>query len=233
MKPNLIFILAIAMSALQTCGCVRVEAPSQRGATLQVEGVDQVLAVVIDTSGSFDDDWEQKVYRFLLDMIDSYFRQSIGSRSVLQIAVLSESGDPVFWIASPRDFARAFPDEQAFRDRLAAEKQTAFSPIFGSVTATIKSVQATAGLRSDGKATVVVLSDLRQAWHKGDADAEAKGMVAAIKEFTEDGGNIAFYYAHPKIAISLRAGLEKRGVDNARYWIESDNVFAPTAPNFY
>ncbi|MEZ6069501.1 MAG: hypothetical protein R3C10_04325 [Pirellulales bacterium] len=78
-----------------------------------------------------------------------------------------------------------------------------------------------------------MLSDLRQAWHKGDADAEAKGMVAAIKEFTEDGGNIAFYYAHPKIAISLRAGLEKRGVDNARYWIESDNVFAPTAPNFY
>ncbi|MEZ6069500.1 MAG: hypothetical protein R3C10_04320 [Pirellulales bacterium] len=42
MKPKLIFVLAIAMTALQTCGCVRVEAPSQRGATLQAEGVDQV-----------------------------------------------------------------------------------------------------------------------------------------------------------------------------------------------
>ncbi len=215
-------------------GCIKVEQPEGRPMSIQKEELDQVLVVVIDLSGSFEGSWGGKAYPFFQETIRRYFHSSMVSENRMLIGQLSGTGDPVFWSGTPRDFQRAFPNETAFLDRLAAEGKIGSSPVFRSITAAIEHIEGIPQVGPNTKLTTIVLSDLDDnVADRSVQKRDARKMLDVVKRYTNDGGNLAlFYAAESKRPHWLRA-FKKAGIEADRYWIETDDVEKPTIPNFY
>ena len=79
-----------------------------------------VLGVVIDLSGSFSDLMAEKgqAHAFLLQVIDAYFRDRIGSQDKLIIAQISGNERALLWEGKPLQLRRDFPTPESFRNML-------------------------------------------------------------------------------------------------------------------
>ena len=228
------FVLVLATVVVLGGGCIKVEQPKGRPVSIQKEELDQVLAVVIDLSGSFEGNWGGKAYPFFQEVIRRYFHSSMGSENRMLIGQLSGNGDPVFWSGTPRDFQRAFPNETAFLDRLAAEEKIGSSPVFRSIIAAIEHVEGIPQVGPNTKLTTIVLSDLEDnVADRAVQKRDAQRLLDVVKRYTDDGGSLAlFYVAESKRPRWLRA-FKKAGIEEDRYWIETDDVEKPTIPDFY
>src|SRR5258708_19564846 len=102
-------------SFVLACGCGPIrEIPST---VLAPDEDEHVACVVIDLSGSFEHMMAEdgKAYDFVLQVIDRFFRDRIGTRDKLIIAQVSASDRLLLWHGTPQELRQQFPSPIAFR----------------------------------------------------------------------------------------------------------------------
>src|SRR5665213_2803801 len=138
---------------------------------------DYVLAVLIDLSGSFSREFAErgKAHSFLLRIVDTYFRDRIGTNDQIIIAQISAADRSLLWQGTPLELRREFPSAAKFRDFLLSKADPTGSLVHDALTQTCDYVMSQPSVASGrAKSAVFVLSDMED---NGPEPGESKERV--------------------------------------------------------
>jgi hypothetical protein len=218
--------LLLTITAL---GCEKRQAPNST--TFEERETEYVLAVAIDLSGSFAEQMadQGKAHEFLLQVLDRYFRDRIGSDDRVFLAQISGSGRALLWDGTPRELRRDFPTPKHFRDFLRTKAQSDGSRVHEALAETIEYVMADRAVASGrAKPALFVLSDMLD---NGRKTPQLKQRVLTdLAAYGRLGGIAGFYFVDERRLKAWRQILDGAGVREAI--VESSIVSRPTLPRF-
>jgi hypothetical protein len=182
------------------------------------------IAILIDMSGSFSElmTADGKAYAFAQKIIDTYFKNHMGSEDRLLIAQISES-EPLVWEGTPLDLRRDFASASSFGEFLKS-KSTDGSPIHAAMASTLEYLMSITDPST--KTAFFVLSDM------DDTDPKTPEMRTRLhgdlSKFGQRGGVVGLYY------VTTNYEAWKRELENAgikEFVVESQIVSHPDLPN--
>jgi hypothetical protein len=185
----------------------------------------RIVSIVIDMSGSFQQLMADNgaAWQFVLLVIDTYFKNSIGSDDRLIISQIS-GATPLLWEGRPLDLRRDFPTPGSFRDFLKS-KSTDGSPIHLAVARSLEYEMSVSDPTT--KAAMFVLSDMEDNGEK--TEAMKTRILAALSKFAQQGGAIGLYYVSDPYIEPWKKILQDSGFKEWR--VESQIVSHPLLPN--
>lgn len=185
------------------------------------------VTILFDLSGSFADKMvgpDAKAYDFALQVVDRFFRESIGSNNQLILAQISGAERALLWQGTPMQLRQDFPTVDAFRDFLMAKSDAAGSLVYHSLALAAKYAKSEV---HGGKSALFVLSDLADTSLNGASRAEA---VSALTEYGRAGGVIGLYWVDQMYCDDWRCDLSVLPPEHVR--VESEIVGHPSLPSF-
>lgn len=188
------------------------------------------LAVIVDMSESFaalmaD---QGKAHQVLLEVVDRYFRDTIGSQDRIIIAQISAKQPALIWDGTPLELRQQF-DPQKFAAFLHAHSEPIGSPVYETVAETLEYLMADPAVAT-GKTTPVllILSDMQDT---SPATTELKDRVLRdLRNYGKLDGTFAIYFCDQQLASRWKKGLTDAGVKHS--FVESGIVTTPSLPDF-
>ena len=228
------FCLALLLGAppLFFAGCSRHNEDDAQ-ISLGREDAECVIVIAVDLSGSFADRMTRqgKGYDFTSRVIDTYFKNSIGTSNRIIIAQLSaEDRTTLLWDGTPVQLRQAFPSASDFRHFLLSKSNPNGSRLHDGVADALDYVLSEPSVEQ-GKTkrlALFVLSDFDD--NAPNPDQSEKRLVQSLQAFSQKSGIVGFYFLdQPKVPI-WRGHLRKSGIKN---WVcESEIVAYPALPSF-
>lgn len=218
-----VFVLSVL--AVAPVGCTPYQPPPSVAPVKQREPK-YVLAVVIDVSGSFDRQLEEKAWPFLQKVIRDFYRNRAGEDDLLVIGQISATPVAPLFEGSPRSFAKQFGSASAFRDLLKSRSDPRGSRVHDSVADVARYV---ARYSTDLNQTFLcVLSDFEENF-PGPEKSEAR-LVEALSAYARPTMSVGFYWVDLAYMAKWEGNLRRAGVKNfvVRSAIEAD----PQLPSF-
>jgi len=193
---------------------------------------DYVLAIVLDTSGSFARNMQSgraRAYRFFMRATDDFFRDRMGSDDRIVIAQLSAEQKTLLWEGQPLSLKRRFPDSEAFRSFLMENSNPSGSRVYSATADTLNYVMDMAGI-VDGhtQVLVLVLSDMES--NLEDLVDSRERVRSALKRFSRFKGGIGFYWVSQTRVPEWRGYGKEAGIQN--FVVESEIVEEPELPRY-
>ena len=196
---------------------------------LKVPKRDYILALAVDTSGSFIGEMfarDARGYRFMQHAVDRFFRDRMGADDHVLIAQLSGNKRPLLWEGTPRDLKRRFGDSETLRTFLAQASDTAGSRLYDGVAQTLEYVYSLPGVKEgETQVCVLVLSDMED-----NASGGKARMVEGLRKLKGLGSGIGFYFVDIDRMEDTRQCLREAGLDPR--FVESRIVENPPLPSF-
>ncbi|MFN4261394.1 MAG: hypothetical protein ACK4RK_19075 [Gemmataceae bacterium] len=220
---------ACLLSALLS-GCERVQQEESRP-PIEARESEYLVAVVPDLSGSFRRmmaEGDGKAYRFMMAVIDRYFRDRLGSNDRLLIAQISATQNTLLWDGQPKQISSHFQSAAAFNEFLLQNSHPAGSRCHQGLADTLEYVLSCPGV-AEGRtrSAIFLLSDMEDnAPDSAEQKARAKRLLA---EFAKVGGVVGMYWVGSPLT-EWRQILKEAGVKNSM--IESSIVAEPDLPKF-
>lgn len=209
----------LLVSLLALCGCSEMGIPLER---------EHVVCVVIDLSESFQDQMvvKGKAHEFLMQVLNRYYREKIGSDSQIIIAQISGSDRCLLWKGTPATLRQEFTSATAFRLFL-RKNASPGSRVYHSIAESAEYLATDRAVtKGHARASLFVLSDLID--NSPESSAEKERAIKAIEHLGQVGGNAGFYYCDQSCIPSWREAMQATGTDCV---IEADFV-RPTLPEF-
>lgn len=179
-----------------------------------------VLAVVIDTSGSFDRVLEEKAWPFLQKLLRGFYRDRAGEDDLLIIGQISAIPVAPIFEGSPKSFARKYGSATAFRDLLRTHSNPAGSRVHDSVADVAR--YAARYVTDDNQAFLCVQSDFEDNFPEPEKSEER--LVQALAPFARKNAAVGFYWVDIRFMDRWERNLKRAGVLNGvvRSAIEAD-----------
>jgi hypothetical protein len=198
--------------------------------TVKGDDPDCLIFVGIDLSGSFYEFMTKdgQAHKFLMRVIDTYFRNSIGANNRIVIAQLSATQRALLWDGSPVQLRQQFPSSEKFQDFLQRKCNPNGSRIYDGIADGFDYVLSDPAV-SDGKTktAVFVLSDFID--NLSDPKAEDR-LARSLTAYAKTKGVIGFYFLEHSRVSGWRQHLRDAGI---KQWVcESEIVASPTLPTF-
>jgi len=188
----------IGLIALTLCitGCEPYVETGEPVEPLKLKNREYLLAVALDTSGSFIDQMfgsDGRAYRFADKASDRLFRDRMGTDDRVLLAQLSANQQPLLWEGTPRSLRKKFGSSGKLRDFILQHSDPYGSRLYGGVTQVLNYIQSLPGVNEgETKVCILVLSDMMD---NSATQAEDKAqMIAAMARIKEVKGNIGFYF---------------------------------------
>jgi hypothetical protein len=216
--------LACAL-ALAPAGCTPYQPPAAVAPVKQREPK-YVLTVVVDVSGSFDRQLDEKAWPFLQKVIRDFYRDRAGEDDLLVIGQISAVPVAPIFEGSPRAFARRYGSAAAFRDLLREKSNPNGSRVHDSVADVARYA---ARYSTDANQTFLcVLSDFEENFP--DPDKSEERLVQALAAFARPTAAVGFYWVDLRHLDRWERNLRRAGVAHSvvRSGIEAD----PPLPSF-
>lgn len=194
------------------------------------ESCEYVLLVAIDLSGSFSDYMTEdgKAYNFVLQAIDQYHREGIGSDFQIILTQLSGNQCPLLWQGTPQQLRREFLDPRAFRDFLIARADPSGSRINDGIAECVDYALNTYSVsQGNAKLVALILSDMED--NHGNRRESDPRLMNALTTFAAH-GNIGFYFCSQERLADIRQKMKQAGIDT--YILECDIHGHPPLPSF-
>jgi hypothetical protein len=194
------------------------------------EECDFVIAVILDLSGSFLEQMTEggEAHRFMLSLIDRYFRDRIGSNDQIIIAQISGTLDhSLVWQGTPLQLRKDFSSPRAFSDFLRSKADPDASHVHGAITQTIEYLMSQPSV-TNGKAKSAVFA-LTDMFDNGPHPQKSKNRaVQALAEYGKIGGTVGLFYVDQGLVPAWRSELQKTGLT---FRVEPE-FRRPTLPSF-
>jgi hypothetical protein len=183
-------------------------------------------------SGSYSEQMRTdsgKAYRFLMRVVDAFFRDRIGSNDRIVITQISSVDRAMLWDGSPRALREEFPSPDAFRDFLLAHSNPNGSRVHDSIADALDYMMDRPGVaQKTTKSAVIVLSDMQENFPE--PERSMARLTQALASYGRLGGVVGLYWVDQTLVPGWRKRLQSAGL---RSWVvESDIVASPTLPNF-
>ncbi|MBW3597607.1 MAG: hypothetical protein KY475_10065 [Planctomycetes bacterium] len=218
--------LFLASALVWFAGCERRE-PESRRQSFQQDRYEGALVIAVDLSGSFADFVTEngRAYQILLKAVDRYFRDRIGSDSMILITQLSGNADPLLWQGTPEQLRRQFPDHRAFRDFLLSRADPSASRINDGVAESLNCAVRT--LRgSEANAAALILTDWEDTYP--DQDASRDRLTRALRDFSQY-GSLGLYFCSNSRIPDVERLMDETGVS---YVLVGSYDHNPPLPSF-
>ena len=220
------FIVAVVVVL---AGCQpRIEEPV---AVVPAQECDYLLAVVVDMSGSYAAQMtsDGRAYKFLMHLVERFFRDRIGSNDRIIIAQVSGTEKALLWDGSPRALRQEFASAKAFADFLQSRSNPAGSRIHDGIAETLEYVMDFPSVASGKtKSAMFVLSDMDDNFP--DSDSSKARLVQALSEYAKTGGVVGFYWVDHALVSGWRQSLKAAGLNTSV--VESEISAQPPIPTF-
>ncbi len=209
-------------------GCQRRDTTAK--SLFAVDQSETSVTLIIDLSGSFQHQManEGHAYRFIQDLCDKYFLNSLGTNDRLIIGQISGEGDALLWEGTPLALRHDFPTPESFRDFLLARSNLNGSKVTESLVKTLDYLLDRSPTTTSTRRALFVLSDMDE--NASDPTMDEKRAVELIRDYSKSGGVVGMYFVHQTLVGRWRENLRQAGLAN--FFVESDIVSRPTLPSF-
>jgi len=224
---NLATVFSILLSGCVKSDSIRTASPFEE------RRLDGCLAILIDTSGSFANYWDDRAYKLFLELSESYFVESRGGDNRLVIAALSGSDRVVLFEGRPSELQNRFSSPRELSDFLLQQSDANSSRVYEAMESTLGFVRSIPGVTDQTRLMTVVLSDMRDS--ESDQTArKAKGyrMLKELKQYREAGGALALYFVANEQTPRWRKILDEAGFEPGQFVIENELTSTPRLPQF-
>lgn len=233
MKRRSLITSVLCLLAVTVCvaGCEKRRDSMNPVAFNDDHDAEHVLSVVVDLSGSFEDLMAEqgKAHAFLLQVIDRYFRDRLGTNDRVIVAQISATERALLWEGTPVQLRREFPTPEAFRDMLRAKANPMGSRVNDAVSSTIEHVMTVPGVASGRtKSAIFVLSDMLE--NSPNPQESEQRLDSALATYGRRGGVFGIYYCDQLVLPAWRQRLADAGF--REFHVESEIVGTPTLPSF-
>ncbi len=223
--------LLLALSCM-TLGCVESQQVSQ-SQPFETKELEACLAIVVDMSGSFSGNWDDKAYKLFLQLMDQYFTDGAGDESRIVIGQLSGNTDVILFEGRPNELRQKFRSPEELNQFLETNSTPDQSPVYQSTARAIDYVSSMPGITEKTKLVTVVLSDMIESEaNRVKRSSAGTKMVESLKKYQAMGGGIALYYVAPEETQRWSEILDRAGFESGTYVIESTLVAHPQLPRF-
>jgi hypothetical protein len=170
-----------------------------------------------------------KAHRFLLLLVERFFRDRIGSNDKIVIAQVSGAEKSLLWDGSPRALRQEFPNAEAFRDFLLAGSNPAGSRVHDGIADTVDYIMDYPGVANgQTKSALFVMSDMDDNFPE--AEASKARLLRSLAVYSSRGGVVGFYWVNQTLVSVWRKGLAEAGFGRAV--VESEIAAEPLIPTF-
>lgn len=227
-KTSCVITVFLATLAILSGGCQRRDTTAK--SLFVVDQSETSVTLIVDLSGSFQHQManEGHAYRFIQDLCDKYFLNSLGTNDRLVIGQISGEGDALLWEGTPLALRQDFPTPEAFRDFLLARSNSGGSKVTESMVKTLEYLLDRSPTTSSTNRAIFVLSDMIE--NSSEPTMDEKRAVELIGDYSKSGGIVGMYFVHQTLVGRWRENLRQAGVAN--FFVESDIVSRPTLPSF-
>lgn len=218
---------------LGVLGCIPSQSDQVDRQPFEVEQLDACLAVVIDTSSSFHDQWNERGYDVFLQLMDRFFTEGMGSESKVVLAQLGNAKNSVMFVGTPAELRKRFPTPEALDNYLREHARPNESNVFEVAGNTVELISALPGVTEQTRLLTILLSDLRES----EQDPEtwrAKGhrMLNSLKAYQKRGGGLGLYFVSQAEVARWRRILSDAGFTDGQFVIEHEMVANVQLPRF-
>jgi len=224
----------IILTALMLCltGCETYVESDKPAEILKTPKRDYVLAVAVDTSGSFADEMFGKSgrgYRFTLQAVDRLFRDRPGKDDRVLLAQLSANPRAPLWEGTPRSLRKSFGSSEKLKTFIQERSDPAGSRLYAGIAQTLNYIHSLPGVKEgETKVCVLILSDMMD---NSPTQAEDKEqMIEALRRLKNAKGQVGLYFVDIGCLESTRQCFTDAGLDSR--FIESGIVQDPPLPSF-
>lgn len=221
-----VIVVLVVVAAILLASCQpRNESEESRFAT---DDSAHRLVVIFDGSGSYADRVYGPngcAYQLFAKIKDTYFRDQLdGWITLAQISAKHDTA--LIWQGKPRNFARAFPTPQAFKDFLKSKTDPNGSPVYSSVADSVEQLLRDLEGNAAQRSCVIIFSDFED---NDPRPGSKERFIKCLKEYGKKGGVIGAYWVSQQLIPELSQMLRESGV---KYKIEPDFGTEPTLPTF-
>lgn len=221
----------IAIFAVLVSGCIQSPQESDV-APFSQEGLDAVLCITVDMSGSFQEFWDERAYAVFLNISDRFFTTGMGGDTRLVIGQLSGNSGMLFE-GTPADFRKRFQSPQEFSDFLKSQADPNSSQVYLATERTVDHVMAMSGITDQTKVLVCILSDMVDSEaDQATSQHNQEEMLLSLANYQRSGGGLAIYFCHHDLMPQWHDLLRRAGFQPGFYIIENNLSASPQLPSF-
>lgn len=222
-----LLLLVLASFLITVPGCERRSETNI--SPLQPAEYSYVLAIVLDMSGSYAAQMEERAYPFFLEASQDFFEKRIGEEGDrILIAQLSAEQKALLWQGHPESLGQSFPTGESFKQYLTARSNPGGSRVYASVSETLNYLMDLTSDSPDTQLLVLVLSDMES--NGEEEEASRKEVQQVLRRFSKRNGAIGLYWVSQYRMEEWRQLLRDAGVEHFR--VESEIVVDPKLPEF-
>jgi hypothetical protein len=217
------------VSLAAVCGCEPRR--EQHVSPLAQDEIENVVVILLDMSGSYAarSGADGEAYGFALQVVDRYFRNSIGSNDRLVLAQISGTEKSLLWEGTPIQLRQKFSTADEFHRFLQAKSSPHGSRVHSGAADALDYVLAFPGVANDTtRSAVFVLSDMLDNFP--DSEQSKQRLLRSLAAYSQSGGAVGLYWVDSSLLAEWRANLRNAGIKN--FVVESEIVADPALPTF-
>lgn len=187
----------------------------------------RVLALVLDTSGSFQSllfGADGRAYQFCMEVAKD-FQEEIGDDGTILLVQLSENDNPLLWEGKPQELGQQFSSHDEFGRYIRSKSSPNGSRLYGGLADTLEYLGGISG--PDTSLTVLVLTDLID--NAPTQREDRKRLVEELRHFKHPKHCIGFYFLGTRELAQCKKLLSEAELDGAT---EAQIVKMPRRPVF-
>lgn len=235
MTIKLTKIIAIGFVAICLAGCIKKPPSTAQYTPFKPVETDACLAIVVDLSGSFHDDWQRdgRAHRLFLELITQFFNEALGQESRVVLGQISNSDQFVLFDGTPNELTQRFRTPESLNDFLTEHADPQGSKVYRSTQQMFTYLSDMKGVTENTKRLVVVLSDMKDSkssleeWRKSGDE-----MLSALQSYSKAGGGVALYFVAEDQKAPWRDLLLEAEFTAGSYVIEGQLSESPQLPSF-
>ena len=235
MKYKSVFTLTVLIICFTLNGCIQKPPQTSEFTPFEPVELDAVLAIVVDLSGSFHNDWQRdgRAYKLFLDLINQYFTEGMGLESKVVIGQISNSDSFVLFDGTPRELTQRFRSPESLNQFLQESADPQGSKVYRSTQQMLDYLSGLSSVTKNTRVLTVVLSDMQDSESNSEQKRRAGNeMFASLKTYSKTGGGIAFYFVAEAEKSRWRQLLEQADFAPGSYVIEGQLTESPQLPSF-
>ena len=205
--------LTVSLCLLLVAGC------EQRRDTKSVaaaqDDAEYVIAVLVDLSGSFFDKMTEggQAHDFMVQLLDKYFRDRIGTNDQIILAQISGTPDrSLLWQGTPMELRKEFPNSRAFCDFLRSKADPRGSEVHNALAQTVEQVMSQPNvLNRKAKSAVFAMTDMFDTGRQ--SLVTRRRAVKVLSEYGKLGGVVHLYFVDQTLIPVWQRELATTGLE--------------------
>ncbi|QDV42539.1 hypothetical protein Enr13x_23870 [Stieleria neptunia] len=232
MNPRTRIFQAALLSCIAFSGCVKKQETVDRPVFEPYE-IDSCLAISIDLSGSFANDFGERAYPLVLDLMDTFTDQSMGAECKIVLSQMSGHDQVVLFEGSPAELRHEFGSPEQMATFLRDHSKPDRSPIYVATRKTVDYVNLMNGISEKTRVLTVILSDMRDSESdQSKRSQEGFRMLASLETYRERGGSLALYFVEQEEVPRWKEILGRAGFAEGQFVISNSLESNPQLPRF-